>query len=123
MKTSNEIIGINILEILNRKNLKQIDLANVMNLPKQTINKIIHGRKNISAQELLKIAKALDVSTEELIREKKDTNLEPVTLFMGQVNTKEARLGLKHAQKIMDMIVFNSDIQQRKAVLMEECNL
>jgi len=121
MITTNEIIGRNILETLDAKGMKQIDLAERLGLTKQTINKILHGRKNISAQELKDISDALGVSMESLTKEAvAREEIEPIKLFMGEVRTKEARVGLAHAQKIMDLILFHSELQVNKSILSKE---
>ncbi|MDI6600237.1 MAG: helix-turn-helix transcriptional regulator [Thermoanaerobacteraceae bacterium] len=121
MLTTNEIIGQNILTILNKKSLTQAALAEKLGWTRQEVNKIVHGRKNVTAQELKKISDALNVSMEELVKESAvNENIEPIKLFMGQVSTKEAQLGLLHAQKIMDMVLFHSQIQENKSKLMKE---
>lgn len=43
-----------------------------------------------------------------------------IDFFIEQVNTKEARTGLLHARKIMDMIIFHSKIQENKYKLFKE---
>jgi transcriptional regulator with XRE-family HTH domain len=121
MLTTNEIIGQNILTILNKKSLTQAALAEKLGWRRQDVNKIVHGRKNVTAQELKKISDALNVSMEELVKEDSvNEDIEPIKLFMGQVSTKEAQLGLLHAQKIMDMVLFHSQIQENKSKLMKE---
>ncbi|TYP57458.1 helix-turn-helix domain-containing protein [Thermosediminibacter litoriperuensis] len=121
MLTTNEIIGQNILEILNKKSLTQAALAERLGWTRQDVNKIIHGRKNVTAKELKEISDALNVSMEELVKEGSvKENVKPIKLFMGQVSTKEARIGLLHAQKIMDMILFHSQVRENKSKLMKE---
>lgn len=121
MLTTNEIIGQNILEILKKKSLTQAALAEKLGWTRQDVNKIVHGRKNVTAQELKEISDALNVSMEELVKEDSvNENIEPIKLFMGQVGTKEAKMGLLHAQKIMDMVLFHSQVQENKIKLMKE---
>lgn len=122
MLTTNEIIGKNVLEILNKKSLTQAALAEKLGWSRQEVNKIIHGRKNITAQELKEISSVLNVPMEELIKEDlvDEKNIEPIKLFMGQVSTKAAQKGLLHAEKIMNMILFHSEIQENKHKLMRE---
>ncbi|HHW02359.1 MAG TPA: helix-turn-helix transcriptional regulator [Thermoanaerobacterales bacterium] len=121
MLTTNEIIGQNILTILNKKSLTQAALAEKLGWTRQEVNKIVHGRKNVTAQELKEISDALNVSMEELVKESAvNENIEPIKLFMGQVSTKEAQMGLLHTQKIMDMVLFHSQVQENKSKLMKE---
>lgn len=121
MLSTNEIIGRNILNILNEKDIKQTQLAEKLDITKQTLNKIIHGRRNISIDEIKKICDILCVDMERLTNEDdlKEEQQEPIKLFMGEVNSKEAKCGLMHAQKIMDMILFHSEIQEKKGILQE----
>ncbi|MBP2032606.1 transcriptional regulator with XRE-family HTH domain [Clostridium algifaecis] len=121
MLSTNEIIGRNILNILNEKDIKQTQLAEKLDITKQTLNKIIHGRRNISIDEIKKICDILCVDMERLTNEDdlKEEEQEPIKLFMGEVNSKEAKRGLMHAQKIMDMILFHSEIQEKKGILQE----
>lgn len=121
MLTTNEIIGQNILAILNKKSLTQAALAEKLGWTRQDVNKIVHRRKNVTAQELKEISDVLNVSMEELVKEDSvNENIEPIKLFMGQVSTKEAQMGLLHAQKIMDMVLFHSQVQENKSKLMKE---
>lgn len=121
MLSTNEIIGRNILNILNEKDIKQTQLAEKLDITKQTLNKIIHGRRNISIDEIKKICDILCVDMERLTNEDdlKEEEQEAIKLFMGEVNSKEAKCGLMHAQKIMDMILFHSEIQEKKGILQE----
>lgn len=121
MLTTNEIIGQNILRILQEKNISQAELANELGWSRQKMNKILHGRRNITASDLIIIADALGVSIEGLVTEDVELeNTEPITVFLGQVETAEAKAGLRHAQKIMDMIVFHQEVQENKDKLTEE---
>ncbi|WP_162920248.1 helix-turn-helix domain-containing protein [Clostridium fermenticellae] len=122
MLSTNEIIGRNILKILNEKDIKQTQLAEKLNVSKQTLNKIIHGRRNISISEIKAICDALSVPMEKLTDEDilNEEQMEPIKLFMREVNRKEAKCGLMHAQNIMDMILFHSEIQEKEGILQEE---
>ena len=66
MMNINLIIANNIVAKMEEKRKKQIDLANEMNLPKQTISKMLNGSRMINAGELVQIAKVLDVEIVEL---------------------------------------------------------
>ena len=66
MMNINLIIANNIVAKMEEKRIKQVDLANEMNLPKQTISKMLNGSRMINAGELVQIAKVLDVEIVEL---------------------------------------------------------
>jgi hypothetical protein len=48
------------------------------------------------------------------------SKLNPIEDLLTQVSTKEARNGILHAQKIMDMIIFHSEVQENKDKLTQE---
>ena len=52
MMNINLIIANNIVAKMEEKRIKQVDLANEMNLPKQTISKMLNGSRMINAGEL-----------------------------------------------------------------------
>jgi transcriptional regulator with XRE-family HTH domain len=121
MLSTNEIIGMNILNILNEKGIKQTELAERLGVTKQTLNKIIHGRRNITIDEIKKICNILEVPIERLTKEdNSEEKAEPIKFFMGKVNSREAKIGLTHGKNIMDMLLFQNEMQNKKSVLMEE---
>jgi transcriptional regulator with XRE-family HTH domain len=61
-----KIIGINIAKIRQSKNLTQIALGDLLDIERQSINRIEKGRTNISIHLLYKIACALEVKIEIL---------------------------------------------------------
>ncbi|MFN2341458.1 MAG: helix-turn-helix domain-containing protein [Halanaerobium sp.] len=79
---------------------------------RQMINKIIHGRKNITLREIKEIAQILDLDINELMEEEQKLSADPVVAFTGSVKTKAAEEGLKTAKKVMDLIIFHRDIQE-----------
>ncbi len=117
MLSTNELIGKNLLTILNNRGIKQSELADQLNWNKQIVNKIVHGRKSITVEEINAICKTLNISIDILMKNNNEENINPIKLFMGQVKTKEAKIGLKHAEKIMDMIIFHSEIRENKEIL------
>jgi transcriptional regulator with XRE-family HTH domain len=98
MLSTNELIGKNLLTILNHRGIKQSDLAEQLNWNKQVVNKIVHGRKSITVEEINEICKALNINIDILMKNKNEENINPIKLFMGKVKTKEAKIGLKHAE-------------------------
>lgn len=66
----NEVIAMNISNLLKSSRKKQQDLADALNMPKQTISKMLNGARMISAPELSKIANYFSVSMDSLVQEK-----------------------------------------------------
>ncbi len=116
----NEIIARNILTILRRQNKRQVDLAEALQMNKQTVSKMLNGSRMISAIELKQIADFLGVKMEELTnvqRNVQDTDL--IHAFMGKVNSEEAKNALKIADALSDMILFHSRVRENGLSMME----
>lgn len=67
-RTKAEILGSNIRAERSRKNLSQEQLAELVDMSSRSIGKIESGQQNISALNLIAIAKALDVDINDLIK-------------------------------------------------------
>lgn len=121
MLSTSEIIGRNIFRILKENNIMQTELAERLNMPKQTINKILHGRRNVAIAELRQISEILNVPMEILLQEQsRQIEMEPIKFFMGNVSSKEAKSGLLHAKNIMEMIVDHKEAHSKKDLLLQE---
>lgn len=116
----NSMIAANITAILKRQNKKRIDLANALNTNKQTISKMLNGSRMINAVELKRIAEFLGVKMEELTRIREnadDTDIAHV--FMGKVESEQAREALQIADRLSDMILFHSCVRENGTMMME----
>jgi len=60
-------LHINIKTIRTEKKLKQIEVANFINVDKSAYSKIEKGQRNITVEELQKIAKLFNVSIDDII--------------------------------------------------------
>ena len=113
------MIASNIQALLKKQNKKQTDLAEVLGTNKQTVNKMLNGVRMINAIELKTISAYLGVKMEELTRitpECKDTDI--VHVFMGKVQSKEARNALKIADELSDMILFHRRVRENGTAMM-----
>ena len=104
-------IGENIQAILNAKNISQTDLAQQIGVSKQVLNKIIRGKKAINIEEISKIAKALDMTIEALIKSKKANN-ESVLVMMGNVGNANTKDDLRFLNHIMDEMILLQELIQ-----------
>ena len=66
---NNDLIK-NISEKMKEKGLRQSDAAEAMHLSKQTVSKIMHGLREISAEELYALSTLLGCSMEELLKKR-----------------------------------------------------
>ena len=64
---SNNIFGERVRELRLSKKLKQSELGEVVSLSFQAINSIERGRRNTTFENLVKLAKYFDVSTDYLL--------------------------------------------------------
>jgi transcriptional regulator with XRE-family HTH domain len=64
-------IGIRVKELRANKKISQEKLAELADLDRTYINSVENGRRNISIENVEKIANALDVSLQEFFNEKK----------------------------------------------------
>lgn len=120
MLTTSEVIGYNLEVILSEKRIRQAELAERIGVPRQTINKIVHGRKRVSASELKDLANALGVSMDDFFVEPKESPVDLIQSLIEKVTSREARLGLMHAKKIMDLHVFHSELRESGQYLEQE---
>lgn len=66
MTNNNSVVPKNIERIIKEKGIKQYAVANKAGYTKQQFNDMLNGRKIIKAIDILAIAKALEVSPNDL---------------------------------------------------------
>lgn len=120
MVDMNMVIAENILYMLKRQNKKQTELAVSIGTSKQTINKMLNGSRMINAIELKMIADFFGVKMEELTRIP-NTSIERdiVHVFMGRVDSEQARTALKTADTLSDMILFHKRVRENGVAMTE----
>lgn len=99
-------VGMNILNILNEKNITQTQLADIIGVSKQVMSKIIKGQKSINILELTRISDALGTSLERLIEEDKQSSQEPIPMmFMGNFENDKTREKINFLQMTISEII------------------
>ena len=119
MVDMNSMIAGNILTLLKKQNKRQTDLADALGTNKQTVNKMLNGSRMINAIELNIIAQYLGVKMEELTRitpDYADTNI--VHVFMGKVQSEQAKQALQIADELSDMILFHKKVRENGTEMM-----
>ena len=121
MTSFNSIVGKRIQDCLDEIGWSQSRLAEELNVSRQVVNKIIHGRKNINLEEIKLIADILGISLKTLVQDKNENEIEgdPIIAFMGEVDTQEAKDGLNKAKEIMDLIIFHRDVNDSRQELFD----
>ncbi|MDI3548604.1 MAG: hypothetical protein PWR10_2256 [Halanaerobiales bacterium] len=121
MLSFNTIVGNRIQKRLDEIGWSQVRLAEELGISRQIVNKIIHGRKNITLEEVKMIAEILDIDLEELVKQpSKEAEEDPIIAFMGEVTSEKAKEGLNKAKKIMDLIIFHCDLNNAQQDLFSE---
>ena len=116
----NVVVANNILDLMKKKNMKQIDLANAIGVTKQIMSKMLNGSRLINIAELHKIADYFDVKMDDLMKTPDTTyTTDVVKAFMGKVNSDAAREALRTADVLADMIIFHANVR-KNAVIMSE---
>lgn len=121
MNSFNSVVGKRIQKRLDELEWSQARLADKLSVSRQIINKIIHGRKNVTLKEIKLISDILDINLEDIVKEVDEENIEddPIIAFMGQVHTQEAKDGLNKAKQIMDKIIFHRDTKEAQQDLFD----
>lgn len=120
MEDLNIIVGRKVQNKLDEIDMSQTELAERLGVSRQIINKIIHGRKNITLAEIKEIGEILNIDIDDLMREDKNYEADPVIAFMGEIKTKAAEKALKKAKKAMDLIIFHRDLKKEHQKLLNE---
>lgn len=116
----NEIIAMNISNLLSQTKKRQQDLADALDMPKQTISKMLNGARMISTSELSKIASYFNVSMDFLVHEKPQVVYSPMKVFMGEVRSAGGKAGIETAEKLMDLYSFHHKFQTQEYI--NKCN-
>ena len=85
-----ENVGLNILEVLAKKNMSQSELADKIGVSKQVMSKIVKGQKSINVFEIKKISKILNVSMDRLLEEK-EIKEKPTLMFMANIKEENKK--------------------------------
>lgn len=91
MKSFDLIVAENIKKKLLEVEKKQTDLANFLGFPRQTINKILNGKRNITAIELNRIAEFFCCSINDFTKESSNTDCSVKAYFMGNISNPETQ--------------------------------
>ena len=104
----NRTIAGNISEEMKKGNRKQLELADCLGLPKQTVSMMLKGERTISAYELKAISGFLGVPMNTLVRITENPQPCDITeRFSESATTEESKNLVSFAVRLSDMILFN----------------
>lgn len=90
MKGFDLIVAENIKKKLAETQKKQTDLANFLGFPRQTVNKILNGKRNITATELNRVAEFFCCSIGDLTKNS-SVDCSVKAFFMGNISNPETQ--------------------------------
>lgn len=121
MVDMNAVIANNISMSLEKQNKKQVELAEYLEVSRQTVNKMLSGIRTISAGELRKIAEFFGSSMEDLTTIPQNYEETDVfRVFMGKVGTAEAQQSIRDIDKLIEMILFHDKVRDNGIAMREE---
>lgn len=121
MTDMNAVIANNISIHLEKKQKKQVELAEYLAVSRQTVSKMLNGIRTITAGELKQIAEFLCTSMEDLTSIPQ--NYEEMNVFhafMGQVKTREARQSIQDIDTLAGLILFHDNVRKNGIAMREE---
>ena len=107
MKSLYVLIGERIQSYLDQHKLSQKEFAERINVSPQVMNKIIQGKKAINAVEIQQIAKALSISTNDLVGEVQPNSpiIDPVLYMMGKTENEQTKEKLRFLDHVMEQML------------------
>jgi transcriptional regulator with XRE-family HTH domain len=108
MKSFYKKVGVKIKQLRINANLSQEKLARLLNINRISLSKIENGERNISAEELFKIAEIFDTTTDNLLDLKQDI----------KVILEEKKEALSKEAELMRVSVPQKNIDKFKEVLL-----
>lgn len=114
MKTIFEEIGERITHFIENNHMSQQEFADRIGVSKQVMSKIVKGQKATNIQEIKKIADVMNVSVDELIRRKSETNVieDPILFMMNKTDHSKTRQHLQYLDFIMDEMIELEELVQ-----------
>lgn len=98
-------IGNKVRAFLEDKNMSQTDFAQQLGISKQVMSKIVLGKKAINVEEITKIASAMNVSLDYLIKYEKPQLSNPFLVMMGSVSNPNTKDYLSFLDHVMDEMI------------------
>ncbi|MBQ3213508.1 MAG: helix-turn-helix transcriptional regulator [Clostridia bacterium] len=114
MENFDLMVAQNILDLLNKQKKKQSDLGRFLDLPRQTVNKILAGKRNLLASEFAKIANFFSCKIEDLTRQRKVLKEKVSAQLMGEITKKETNKTFELIFELSDIIVEQQYLNDNK---------
>lgn len=116
MENFDLMVAQNILNMLTEQKKKQSDLAKFLNVPRQTINKILLGKRNILANEFSQIAKFFSCKIDDLTKTNSVSNGRVYAQLMGEITKPETKKTFDLIFEISDIIIDQQYLNDNKEI-------
>lgn len=121
MVDMNVVIANNVMMYLDKQHKKQVELAEYLEVSRQTVSKMLSGIRTVSAGELKKIAEFFCTSMEELTAIPQNYEETDVfRVFMGKVGTEQAQQSIRDIDKLIELILFHDKVRENGIAMSEE---
>lgn len=118
MMDINMIVANNVMDLVRKKDMKQVELADAIGVSKQTMSKMMSGARTINIAELKRIAEYFQVSMDDLVKVPEQADSGNVVMtFMEKVDTDAAREALGFIDELADMIIFHANVRENAKVM------
>ena len=114
MENFDIMVAQNITQLLSDQGKKQSDLAKHLNLPRQTINKILAGKRNLLANEFAEIARFFNCKIEDLTKQTAVSEEHMLAYFMGNVSNKKTKQVFEKIFELSDLFVEQQYLNDNK---------
>ena len=114
MENFDLIVAQNISNQLEKNNKKQADLARYLNLPRQTISKILAGKRNLLANEITSIASFFSCEISDLTKEERMIEDNVYAYFMGEVSDVKIKKVFEEIFTLSDIIIEQQYLNDNK---------
>lgn len=99
-------IGTRIDDFLKASGMNQVELAKLIGVSQEVMEKIIHGKKAVNLAEIGRIADVLNISVDNLIpQEKAMETSEPISLMMASIEKANTADELRFLDHVMDEMI------------------
>lgn len=114
MTDMNMVIAHNISNTLKRIGKNKEELAIALGYSKQVVGHMLSGARSVTALELKQISDFCNIPVENLVAlPEKPVKTNVVLSFVDKVKTEEAKEGIRIADKLIDMYLFHSSVNQQ----------
>ena len=112
MADFNDTVVSNIKEQMRKHHTKQVELAELLGMPKSMMSRMLKGNRRVRIDELHRIADYYHIQAEELMKSPAGSCDDVMGIFMEKVRSDAAREALRTADELADMTIFHAGVRK-----------